>query len=81
MNNHSIFSKHAERKITVCSHRHSFTPFPSLSPYRQTDRITDGGMNTLPARGLEEPFVPAVLLYQFCGFWQEIGFGVTYLHI
>ena len=26
-------------------------------------------------------FFPVVLLCQFFGFWQEIGFGVTYLHI
>jgi hypothetical protein len=47
---------HAERKITVCSHKHSFTPYPSLSPYSQMDRITDGEMNTLTARGLEDFF-------------------------
>jgi hypothetical protein len=47
---------HAKRKITIGSHKHSFTPYPSLSPYRQTDRITDGGTNTLTARGLEELF-------------------------
>jgi hypothetical protein len=51
-----IPSTHAERKITVCSHKHSLTPYPSLSPYRQTDRITDRGTNTLAARGLEEIF-------------------------
>ncbi len=54
MNNCSIPSTHAERKTTVCSHKHSFTPFPSLSPYRQTDGMTDRGTNTLAARGLEE---------------------------
>ncbi len=47
---------HAERKYSVCSHQHSFTPYPSLSPYSQTDRITDRGMNTLAARGLEDFF-------------------------
>jgi hypothetical protein len=26
-------------------------------------------------------FFPVVLLCQFFGFWQEIGFGVNYLHI
>jgi hypothetical protein len=30
---HSIPSTHAERKITVCSHKHSFTPYSTLSPY------------------------------------------------
>jgi hypothetical protein len=47
---------HAERNITICSHKHSFTPYPSLSPYSPTDRMTDRGTNTLTARGLEEPF-------------------------
>jgi hypothetical protein len=70
---------HTERKITIRSHKQSFTPYPSLSPYRQTDRMTDRGTNTLAARGLEEPFFPVVLLCQFFGFWQKIGFGVTYL--
>ncbi len=32
---------HAERKITVRSHKQSFTPYPSLSPYRRTDRQTE----------------------------------------
>jgi hypothetical protein len=45
-------------------HKHSFTPYPSLSPYSPTDRITDRGTNTLAARGLEELF-PFVLLCQF----------------
>ncbi len=45
VNNHSIPSMHAERKISVRSHKDSFTPYPSLSPYRQTDRITDRGTN------------------------------------
>jgi hypothetical protein len=33
--------------------------------------------DTLAAHG----FFPDVLLCQFFGFWQEIGFGVTYLRI
>jgi hypothetical protein len=61
MNNCSIPSTHAERKITVCSHKHSFTPYFSLSPYSRTDGMTDGGTNTLAACGLEELF-PVVLL-------------------
>ncbi len=54
MNNHSIPLTHAERKITVCSHKQSFTPYPSLRPYSQMDRITDRGTNTLAVQGLEE---------------------------
>ncbi len=65
MNNHSIPSMHAERKITFCSHKHSFTPYPSLSPYSPTDRITDRETNTLAAYGLEDLFFPVVLLCQF----------------
>ncbi len=67
------------KEITVCSHKHSFTPYPSLSPYRLTDGMTDRKTNTLAARGLEDLF-PVVLLCQFFLFWREIGFGVTYLH-
>ena len=80
MNNRSIPSMHAERKITIGSHKHSLTPYPSLRPNSQTDGMTDREMNTLAARGLEE------LFFQLCccvvlGFWREIGFGVTYLRI
>ncbi len=56
MNNHSIPSMHTERKITVCSHKHSFSPYPSLSPYSPTDGLTDRETNTLAAGGLEEFF-------------------------
>jgi hypothetical protein len=51
---------HAGRKITVRSHKHSFTSYPSLSPYSQTDKMMDGGKNTLAGRGLEE------LFFQLC---------------
>ncbi len=70
---------HAERRITVGSHKHSFTPYPSLSPYRQTDRMTDRGTNTLAARGLEKFFSSCAVVCQFFWFWREIGFGVTYV--
>ncbi len=59
---------HAERKITICSHKHSFTPYPSLSPYRQTDRITDRETNALAAHGLEE-------LYSLCAVVSVFGSG------
>ncbi len=78
MNNCSIPSTHTERKITVCFHKHSFTPYPSLSPYSQTDRMTDRGTNTLAARGLEEHFSSCAVVSVFL-FLQEIGFGVTYV--
>jgi hypothetical protein len=81
MNNCSIPSTHAERKITICSHKHSFTPYPPLSPYSQMDRSTDGETNTLAAHGLEELFFLVVLLCQFLvlagtRFWFYI---LTYL--
>ncbi len=79
MNNPSIPSMYAERKITVNSHKHSFTPYSSLSPYRQTDRMTDGEMNTLAACGLEEPFFQLCCCVSVFWFWREIGFGVTYI--
>ncbi len=79
MNNCSIPSMHAERKITVCSYKHSFTSYPSLSPYRQTDGMTDRGTNTLTAHGLEEPFFQLCCCVSVFWFWQEIGFSVTYL--
>jgi hypothetical protein len=56
VNNCIIPSTHSETTITVHSHKHSFTPYPSLSPYSPIDRMTDKGMNTLAARGLEELF-------------------------
>jgi hypothetical protein len=43
--------------------------------------MTGRGTNTLAAREMEEFFFRVVLLCQFFGFWQEIGFGVTYLCI
>ncbi len=37
VNNHIIPSTHAERKVTNLSVRHSFTLYPSPSPYSQTE--------------------------------------------
>jgi hypothetical protein len=70
VNNRSIPSMHTERKITVHSHKHSSTPYPTLSPYSPTDRITDAETNTFAARGLEE------LFFQLCccfSFWFLAG--------
>jgi hypothetical protein len=72
MNNCSIPSMHAERKITVCSHRHSFTPDPSLSPYRWTEKQIH-----LLCMGWRN-FFPVVVLCQFW-LWWEIVLDVTYL--
>jgi hypothetical protein len=57
---------HDKRIITNHSNKHSFTPYPSLYPYRWTDGMTDRGTNTLAARGLED-FFSVVLLCQFFG--------------
>jgi hypothetical protein len=78
VNNHSIPSTNAERKITIRSHKHSFTPYPSLSSYSQMDRITDGETNTLAVCGLEELFSSCAVVSVFW-LWREIVLGVTYL--
>jgi hypothetical protein len=65
VNNRSIPSMHTERKITVCSHKHSFTPYPSLSSYSPMDGMTEGGTNTLAAHGLEELFSSCAVLSVF----------------
>ncbi len=67
-----------KRKITFRSHEHSFTPYPYLSPYGWMDGMTDGEMNTLAGRGLEELFSSCVVM-SVVWLWPEIGFGVTYL--
>ncbi len=45
MNNHSIPSMHAERQITDLSVKHSFTLYPSFSPYGQTESQTEEQIN------------------------------------
>ncbi len=74
MNNQSIPNMHAERKITIRSHKHSFTSYPSLSPYSQMDRITDGGTNTLAVHGLEDLFSSCAVLVS--RLWREILVGI-----
>ncbi len=70
VNNCSIPSMHAERKITVCSHKQSFIPYASLSPYWRTNRITDRETNTLDARTLENFFSSCAVLSVF---WFLVG--------
>ncbi len=63
MNNRSIPSMHAERKFTVRSHKHSFTPYPSLSPTDgQNDGQSDEYTRCAWAGGT---FFPVVLMCQF----------------
>ncbi len=79
VNNRIIPSMHAKRKITICSHNHSFTPYPSFSPYGQTDRITDRGTNTLPARGLEELFSSCAVVSVFGSGGKQVLILHTYV--
>ncbi len=62
VNNCSIPSTHAERKITIRSHKHSFTSHPSLSPYRQTELQREKYTCCALAGGT---FFPVMLLCQF----------------
>ncbi len=45
MNNRSIPSTHAEKKITDLSVKHSFTLYPSFSPYVQTEWLAEKWIN------------------------------------
>jgi hypothetical protein len=67
---------HAERKITIRSHKHSFTPYLLALTDGQTDRET----NILTAHGLEELFFQLCCCVSFL-FWWETGFGFTYLRM
>ena len=78
VNNRSIPSTQGERKVTICSHKHSFTPYPSCSPYSRMDRMTDRGTNTFAACGLEDLFFQLCSCVSFLLLWREIVFGVTY---
>jgi hypothetical protein len=59
------------------SHKHSFTPYPSLSPYSPTDRITDRGTHSL-RMGWRNLFSSCAVVSVFW-LWREIVLGVTYL--
>jgi hypothetical protein len=63
VNNPSIPSTHAERKITICSHKHSFTPYPSHSPNSRTELLMEEQITHCAWAG--GTFFPVVLLYQF----------------
>ncbi len=63
MNNFSIPSTHAERKITNFSVKHSFTLYPSLSPYSQTESLTEEQIHSLHVGWRN--FFPVVVLCQF----------------
>jgi hypothetical protein len=63
VNNHSIPSMHTGRQITDLSDQHSFTPYPSLSPYSPTDGISEERIQLLHVGWRN--FFPVVLLCQF----------------
>ncbi len=63
MNNRSIPSTHAERKITNISVEHSDTPYPSHSPYGQTESLTEKQIHLL--RMGWRNFIPVAVLCQF----------------
>ncbi len=62
---------HPKRKITLCSHKHSFTPYPSLSPYRQTDRQTERQIHSLRVGWRDFFFSCAVVVV--CQFFDLAG--------
>ncbi len=82
MNNHSIVSTHAKRQITNLSVKHSYTLYPSLSPYSWMDGMTDRETNTLAAHGLEELFsscaIVSVLVLAGNRFWFYIHMYLEY---
>jgi hypothetical protein len=59
-----------------CSGKHSITLYPSLDPYRRTERWTETKYTRCAWAG--GPFFLVVLLCQFL-LWREISFGFTYL--
>ncbi len=69
MNNRSIPSTHAERQITDLSVKHSFTLYPSLSPYSQMDLWTEGRIHSL-RMGWRNFFSSCCVSFWF---WREIG--------
>ncbi len=78
-NNRNILSMHTDRKITDLSVKHSFTPYPSLSLYGQTELQTEKRIHSL--RVDWRNFFPVVLLCLFLvlagnRFWFYI---LTYL--
>ncbi len=67
MNNHSIPSTHAERQITDLSVKHSFNQYPSLSPYSQTESLTEEQIHSLRVGWRN--------LFSSCGFVSVFGSG------
>ncbi len=71
---------HAEKKIPIFLSNTLLLHIPLLAlTDGQNDRQRDEYTRCVWAGGTFFPVV--VLLCQFFGFWQEIGFDVTYLYI
>ncbi len=77
MNNCNIPSTHAEIQINDLSVKHSFTLYPSLSPYSQMELLTEIQIHSL-CSDWRNFFFQLWLCVSFW-FWREIGFGFTYL--
>ncbi len=75
VNIRSIPSTHAEWKNTVCSHKHSFTPYPSLSSYRWTQWRMEKQIHSLRV-GWRNLFSSCAVCCIRFWFWREIGFGL-----
>ncbi len=83
----TLASRGLEEPAHASSGLYTLLLYPSLSPYTQTDRRTDGGMTTLASRGLEEPAHALrgqeELFFQLCccvsfWLWRELGFDFIY---
>ncbi len=76
-NNCSIPSTHAEKQINDLSVKHSFTLYPSLSPYRQMESRTEKWIHLLRV-GWRIFFCSCAVVSVFW-LWREIGLGlITY---
>jgi hypothetical protein len=67
MNNCSIPSTHADRQITKLSVKHSFTLYPSLSPYSRTELQTEKWIHLLHVGWRN--------FFSSCAFVSVFGFG------
>jgi hypothetical protein len=74
VNNPSIPSMHAIRKITTLSGKLSFTLHPSLSPYGQTELQTESQIHSRCVGWRNLFFSCAVCCVSFW-FWRKKGFG------
>jgi hypothetical protein len=67
VNNRSIPSTHTKRKISDLSVKHSFTLYPSLSPYGWTESLTEEQIHSLHVGWRN--------FFSSCGFVSVFGSG------